>query len=76
MAWGPNKDGVVSILKWSDIHLGQSWRNKATGRVVIVLKTPPGSWGSVQLLHQTGRKTSKQAHYFIYDYELVSTSNG
>ena len=64
---------VMADLKWSDIHLGQNWRHKKTKRVVIMIKTPTHNMGSVKLLHQSGRKTSKYTHYFLYDYELITT---
>ena len=66
------KDNIVNVLEWSDIHLGQNWRNKATGREVIVTKAP-GSFGSkVHLHHQSGRATLKQSHYFLNEYELIT----
>jgi hypothetical protein len=52
-----------------DIKKGQNYEHVKTGKKVIVLNNP-SSFGYVELLHPSGRKTRKQRHYFEYDYKL------
>ena len=52
------------------IPKGSNWKHKKTKKCVIVLNDP-GDYGHVELLHSSGRKTIKQHHYFLYDYQRV-----
>jgi hypothetical protein len=53
------------------IEKGSTWRNKKTGRTAIVVVEPEYFFSGVQLLHETGRRTSIQQHYFLTDYERI-----
>ena len=55
----------------SKIYGGQSWVNKKTGKKIIVLKSPASKHASVKIMHQSGRITMKQQHYFLYEYESI-----
>lgn len=50
---------------------GDNWKNIKTGRTVIILNCNP-RLGCVTLLHQSGRRTTKQHHYFAYEFEPLS----
>lgn len=56
---------------WIDITHGSNWKNSNTGRMCIVTRPPIHAHDVVGLLHQSGRSTSKQVHYFLYDFEKV-----
>jgi len=44
---------------------GEKWSNNKTGKIVEVL----GNYNrDLNLLHESGRITKKQCHYFAYDY--------
>jgi hypothetical protein len=45
---------------------GTEWRNVKTGKVVKIGSV--NSWTGVTILHARGRVTTKQCHYFAYDY--------
>lgn len=45
------------------------WRNKKTGRIARITSK---RYGSVQLLHMSGKSTSIQNHYFAGDYWPVA----
>lgn len=49
---------------------GDKWKNRATQRVVEVVE----AGRTMKLRHQDGRITTKQHHYFAYDYDPI-TSN-
>ena len=53
------------------IEKGTVWRNNDTGRTATVVEVDRYTWGKVRLEHETGRVTTKQIHYFLYDYELI-----
>ena len=56
---------------WDSIEVGQTWRNKSTGRLVTIIKAPATRHSSVRLHHHnSGRDTAKYIHYFLYDYEV------
>jgi len=57
---------------WIKVQHGTNWRNRTTGRCCIVQNTPTGQFGKVKLLHQSGRITEKQMHYFLEDFELIT----
>ena len=57
-----------------NIEKGQVWKNIATGKTVTIIETPATVWRPVQLLHESGRKTIKQQHYFVADYILEDDS--
>ncbi|KKN60233.1 hypothetical protein LCGC14_0534320 [marine sediment metagenome] len=54
---------------WDKIEIGQVWRNKSTGRLVVILIAPANKFVKVKLLHKSGLETFKQIHYFLYDYD-------
>lgn len=66
---------VKADCTWHDITCGSNWRNKTTGRSCTVQRTLTGPYGYVRLLHETGRETKKQIHYFLYDYEKLNNTN-
>lgn len=50
---------------------GDKWKNRKTGREVEVVGR--GKYRTdILLRHQDGRVTTKQEHYFAYDYEPVN----
>ena len=55
----------------SIVKNGSNWKHKKTGKVVIVLKTPLSKYEKVKLLHGSGRVTTKEQHYFLYDYGKI-----
>ncbi len=57
------------------VEKGQNWRHNKTGKTVIVLNDPYGLHGKVELLHESGRRTIKQQHYFTYDYSKIEEEN-
>ncbi len=59
-------DSIKSI-----IERGSNWKNKKTGKVIIVLSRPKTRYSKVNLLHSSGRKTTKEQHYFLYEYERI-----
>ena len=55
-------------VTWLDITKGSNWKNKKNGKVCIVNTAPRTKHGIVELIHQSGAHTTKQVHYFLYDY--------
>lgn len=54
---------------WKAVTHGSNWKNRKTGAACIVQSTAAGMWDKVRLLHQSGRVTVKQVHYFLYDFK-------
>ena len=61
----------VHIGVESEIAKASKWKHKKTGKIVTVLYKPYNKWTVVYLMHISGRVTTKQQHYFLYDYELI-----
>lgn len=60
---------------WQEITKGSNWKHRKTGRLCIVQRAPTYRSDVVELLHQSGRISAKQVHYFLYDFEKVKPSN-
>ena len=56
----------------SNIEQDSTWKHKKTGKKVTVLRKPESKYSSVHLLHESGKKTTKEQHYFLYDYKEAS----
>lgn len=50
-----------------DANIGDVWVNRKTGRTAEVIGRP-GHW-LLRIRHESGRETTKQAHYFAGDFE-------
>jgi hypothetical protein len=58
--------------RWMDARYtqqGDNWRHLKTGKTCIVTARV-GSW-SLALLHESGKKTTKQEHYLAAEYEKI-----
>lgn len=53
------------LAKAKTAQSGDVWVNSKTGRKATITNN---NWYGVSLLHESGRKTQKQHHYFAYDY--------
>jgi len=50
-------------------QIGEVWRNLKTGKTCEIIGDA-GIWG-LKLRHESGRETTKQPHYFAYEYEKI-----
>lgn len=56
---------------WKAVTHGSNWTNRKTGASCIVQSTATSMASKVRLLHQSGRVTTKQVHYFLYEFARV-----
>lgn len=55
---------------WDTITEGSIWINKKNGREIVVENTLMTKFQKVKLYHlHSGRRTMKEAHYFLSDYK-------
>lgn len=74
---GIRTTGVLPCVEWRCtwclLRTGRkheaACRHRGTGRIVLVLSGATAHWMKVELLHESGRKTTKQVPYFLCDYE-------